>query len=140
MNILPKEIKYTILKEASHLYMAIDNFVLKIDKSISLVWNHQFLKDTKAFYNLSEIEDTTIPRLYKKNIELITDKYIFPENYFEVIQGIKVTNLVTISLQLAKGRLNELYYDARIKIANIFNIFNTDTSLFKKHVVMITPH
>ena len=121
MNILPKEIKYTILKEASHLYTAIDNFVLKIDKSISLVWNHQFLKDTKAFYNLSEIEDTTIPKLYKKNIELITDKYIFPENYFEVIQGIKVTNLVTISLQLAKGRLNDLYYDARIKIANIFN-------------------
>jgi len=109
MRVLPDEVKTGLVTELNHHYVALNDMILKIDNGLSLYWNQHFQKDISHNFNQTTLNETTVPRLYNRSIILDTRNYLIPNHSITKIQGMKVDNLIDLSLKVQSGKQSQKF-------------------------------
>ena len=145
IRMLPNEIKFGLLKEIEHHSATIDEVIYKIDAGLSLYWNNEFQKD--VIQNHAMIPVSCVPRLYNRSIVLDNTNFSVPELIVQKIQGMKIDNLMKVSMDFLSGQFLKYHYKDQIRLANIFHdryqtlkrVCHTDSAKIERVLHVLFP-
>ena len=119
IRMLPNEIKFGLLKEIEHHSASIDEVIHKIDTGLSLYWNNEFQQD--VIQNHVMIPVSSVPMLYKRSIVLDYTNFTVPDLLVQKIRGMKIDNLMKVSMDFLSGKFLKYHYKDQIRLANTFH-------------------